>query len=192
MRAVAPWSGVLVLLGYLAGCDPIPPSGAPLSPVAPRAAAPIDAPAAPIGPQGDFDFDAEDRDPAVDAAPADPAPAPAPVAPLAPPPVFGPGAAAVGALPAFDPGSTRSGPALGDGFGVRVLATLLDVSPPRAVLALPDGDERVVVAGAFLPDQQTVVLAIGADFVEIARFTPAGAYATIQRETVRALYPAPR
>jgi hypothetical protein len=72
---------------------------------------------------------------------------------------------------------------------VRVLATLLDIQPPRAILGLPDGAEQVVQPGAMLPEQGLVVLAIGRDAVQLAKVTPQGFYAAVRTETVQALYP---
>jgi hypothetical protein len=73
-------------------------------------------------------------------------------------------------------------------FGVRVLAVVLDVQPPRAMLALPDGREVVVQPGTMLPADGLVILAIGRDAVQVAKFTPAGYYATVQTYTVQAMY----
>lgn len=187
-------SAVLLLF---AACVPVAPSG---DPFAPSRVAPVPAPAAPQGkapgPQGDFDFEGEDRgeeggaegdvDPlelharmlGVPLAEVErPAPAPAPVAPatLAPP------------APVWDP----SYPLPDASFGVRVLAVLLDLQPPRAVLGLPDGREQVVTPGAMLPAEGLVVLAIGRDAVQLAKVTPAGFYARVETQTVRALYPQP-
>lgn len=192
------------LLAFLAvACVPVPPSGDVLAPArvsspapapAPADAAPAPAPAAkaPAGPQGDFDFDGEDRDEAAPPGDAEedplalqarllgldevpkPAPAPAP----------GPALPAL-AAPVWDP----THPLPDASFGIRVLAVLLDMQPPRAVLGLPDGREQVVTPGAMLPAEGLVVLAIGRDAVQIAKVTPSGFYARVDTQTVRALYP---
>jgi len=171
----------------VAGCVEVPSSGNLLEPVEeppPPEAVPVVAPVAePAAPQGDFDFEAEDR-------PEDEA---------------GEGAAAGDG--AIDPNELQarataivpgpSEPQLWDpnmplpdtSFGVRLMAVLLDVQPPRAVLGMPDGREIVVQPGALLPDQGVVVLAIGRDAVQIAHVTPQGFYARVETETLRALYP---
>lgn len=179
------------------GCVPVEPSGSPLTPVrVTPVERPAAAPAAPDAPQGDFDFEAEDRE---EEGPADaaadplelqarllgvpveslrkpaPAPEPAPAAPVA----AGP------AAPVWDP----TVPLPDASFGIRILAVLLDIQPPRAVIGLPDGREQVVTPGAMLPTEGLVVLAIGRDAVQIAKVTPQGFYAKVETQTVRALYP---
>jgi hypothetical protein len=158
------------------------PSGAVLDPVretvAPTAAP---APAEPAAPQGDFDFEAEDRlEPAVDAAPEafDPNELQAKATNIEPGPPDP-------TIPAWDP----SQPVPGTSFGIRLLAVILDVQPPRAVIGLPDGREQVVQPGAMVPEIGVVVLAIGRDAVQVAHVTPQGFYAKVDTETIRALYP---
>jgi hypothetical protein len=184
----------------MVACTSMPPSGRPLSPVSnvapPLAGAPA-TPAAPRGPQGDASAFDDERNDAADARPTtgDPDPEdklarmaqfakspPAPSAPVAAPtqPPL-PGVAA----PIWDP----SRPLPETSFGVRVLGVLLDLNPPRAVLGLPDGREQVVTAGAMLPAEGVVVLAIGRDAVQIARITPQGFYARVETDTVMSLAP---
>lgn len=204
-------SAAWLVAALLSGCEPIP-AGNPLEPVAvkaPRASAPApvadpqatDAPAT----DGGFDFAGEDRsedearrdldrvelqarllgvDPALLRAPGEAPPrvAPPPVAPVeaAPP--------APQEIPVWDPAEP-----LPDGsFGVRVLATLVDVQPPRAILGLTDGSERVVQAGAILEDHKLVVMAIGRDVVQLARVVPQGFYARVDTQDVRSLFPSQR
>jgi hypothetical protein len=76
----------------------------------------------------------------------------------------------------------------GGSWGVSLLATLLDVQPPRAVIALPDGSERVVQPGALLPEHRLVVLAIGRDAVQIAHIEPMGWNSRVQTSTLRSLF----
>lgn len=189
---------MLTLLTLLA-CEPVPSSGRILEPVrVTNAPHPSATPAPAAGPQGDFDFEGEDR-PAGGEGTGDedpialqarllgispdqvtrPPPAPAAPAPAAAPAVPAP------AAPLWDP----SRPLPDVQFGVRVLGVLLDLQPPRAVLGLPDGREQVVTPGAMLPAEGLVVLAIGRDAVQVARITPAGFYARVDTETIRALYP---
>jgi hypothetical protein len=71
------------------------------------------------------------------------------------------------------------------------MATLLDVQPPRAVLALPDGTERVVQPGAFLPEHRLIVLAIGRDAVQVAHVEPIGFMSRVETTTLRSLIGSP-
>lgn len=186
------------------GCVAVEPSGQPFravrAAVAPApeladAPEPTDEPEPepePSGPQGDFDFQAADRpadegiasDVAQSALSAVTAPLPDAALPVDPSPAPPSGAADA---PVWDP----SKPLADVSFGIRVIATLLDLQPPRAVLGLPDGEERVVRPGTMLEDHGLVVLAIGRDAVQIAKITPQGFHASVTTETVRALYPAP-
>ncbi|MCA9491424.1 MAG: hypothetical protein KC621_15940 [Myxococcales bacterium] len=190
---------MFTLLTLLA-CEPIPSSGRVLEPVRVTAPsrAPAAAPAPSTGPQGDFDFESEDRDGSAGEGEQDPIalqarllglspdqvtrPPPAPEP--APAPAAAPAAPTV-AAPIWDP----SRPLPDVQFGVRVLGVLLDLQPPRAIIGLPDGREQVVTPGAMLPAEGLVVLAIGRDAVQVARVTPSGFYARVDTETIRALYP---
>lgn len=186
----------------LTGCEPIPVSGAPLQPVrvAPAPSPVASAPTAAVLPPdaSHFDFEGEDRKPS-DAAgieddplrlqakllgvsPDALAPRPAPALQVAPTQAVLPTAPQV-----WDPGKP---PASGS-WGVRLLATLVDVQPPRAVLGLQDGSEVVVQAGDFVDEARMVVLAIGRDAVQVAEVKPNGFYATVQTSTIRALFPRP-
>lgn len=82
------------------------------------------------------------------------------------------------------------GTPLDGGFGVRLVATVRDAQPPRAILGLPDGREAVVTPGTLLPDAGIAVIAIGRDAVQIATITPQGDHARIETQVVQALYPA--
>jgi hypothetical protein len=159
----------------LAGCVPMEPSGAPFRPVSVADATPAVPP--PTEPQGDFDFEAEARPPL------EPGADPGPQAPVASLPV--PTAGALAAAPVWDP--TKPLPEVS--FGVRVIAVLADVQPPRAVLGMPDGRELVVSPGMLLAEDALVVLAIGRDAVQVAHVIPSGFSAKVEVETVRALFP---
>jgi hypothetical protein len=198
-----PFHGLIILA--LASCQPVANPGDPLQPVTGGTDVVQATPTPLEGPQGDFDFDAEDRpvnelgatidsesseeellalqaranglDPDELSAP-EPAPAPAPE-PVAPAPLQAPAA-----VPAWDP----TQPISGGSWGIRLLATLHDVQPPRAVLGLPDGEEIVVQAGTFVEDHRLVVMAVGRDVVQVSRVTPQGFYARVETETLQALY----
>jgi hypothetical protein len=169
----------------VAGCVEVPSSGQLMEPVRDVPVAPAEPavdPAPPAVPQGDFDFEGEDRPVAEDVAdeagtePLDPNELQARATAIVP----GPSEPQL-----WDPDT----PLPETSFGVRLLAVLLDVQPPRAVLGLPDGREIVVQPGALLPEQGVAVLAIGRDAVQVARITPQGFYARVDTETLRALYP---
>ena len=191
-------------------CDPIPPSGdifaprpvaavAQAAPVAP-AAADTEAVDAPVD-DGSFDFDSEDRkddeasgeavdplqlqarlfgaDPSALPAPA-PAPAPAPeTAPAAAAPVMG-----------MAPPVWNAGQPLEGSWGIRLVAVVSNVQPPRAVIALSDGTEVVVQPGDMLPEHRIVVMAVGANAVQLAHVNPEGFYASVRTETIASLYDA--
>lgn len=148
-------------------------------------------------PQGDFDFEAEDRDAALFASTPpsdDPIELQAKLLGISveearrqasgPPGGAAPAVPPV-AAPLWDPSVTIPEAS----FGIRVLAVVLDLQPPRAVIALPDGREQVVTPGAMLPAEGLVVLAIGRDAVQVAKVTPSGFYARVETDTIRALYP---
>lgn len=188
-------STVLALLGVaLAGCEPVPPSGEPFSPSRPPESR-ADGAEARLEPKpGEFDFEADARpsdetstgpasyeellegqglseQPAdVSAAePGIPAP-PAVAAPEAPPPT-----------PAWTPAPVS--------WGVRLVATVPDAQPPRAILGFADGREAVVQPGSLLPEARVVVLAIGRDVVQIAEVTPEGDHARVETQMLTALQP---
>jgi len=192
-----PLSRCAPLLGLLAlACEPMPPSGRPLEPVAPTVRPTPTGPAPADLPPADSPFIEEDpfaegpEDPDSEPSGADKllrgqldapsAPTPVPVpAPVAPPPPPRPVA------PLWD----GTGPVEGTGtWGVTLLATLLDVQPPRAVVALPDGTERVVQPGTFLPDHRLVVLAVGRNAVQVAHIEPMGFKSKVETSTLRSLF----
>jgi hypothetical protein len=155
---------------------PAPPSpaAAPAAPAAPEAAPPPAA-AAPAAEMSDAELlaIAMGVDPVKAAPPPAPLPLPAPLPAAAP--------------PAWAPGTPLQG-----SWGVRVVGIIPSAQPPRAVLGLPDGREVVVEAGAFLESERVVVMAIGAEAVQIARVEPAGDRVKITNETLHPLYANPR
>jgi hypothetical protein len=72
------------------------------------------------------------------------------------------------------------------GWPLRLVATVPGAQPPRAILGLPGGDEVVVTPGAMLPEAGVVVMAIGAESIELAEVRPAGDHATVQGRTLQA------
>lgn len=186
----------------LAGCQDIPSRGilqpAPASssqqptprPTAGTPAAPTEGTGTTTG---GFDFEGEDRKEEDDLLPedvdeielqadllgVDPSQIsqPAPAAPQAYIPAM--------PMPLWEPDHPLDG-----GWGLRVVATIHDVQPPRAVIATADGQELVVQPGQMLPNHRLVILAVGHGVVQVARVTPQGFYAKVETETVSSLAPA--
>lgn len=193
-------SAGLLAFALCAACEPVPPSGdvfAPAPDTKTVAAVPAVAPTEPVA-DADFDFDAEDRkdEPAT---PSQGELSPAelmtglglteePVAAVAPEPEVAPEPPPVASTeaPAAAPAEWPPAP---PAWGVRLVSTVPDAQPPRAILGLADGSEHVVTPGTLLPAASIVVLAIGRDAVQIAEVTPAGDHATIETRVVQALYP---
>jgi hypothetical protein len=93
-------------------------------------------------------------------------------APTPPPPA---------STPAPSPAPARAeAPLQGLSWAVRLVATVPDAQPPRAILGMPDGRELVVGPATLLPEVGLAVLAIGADSVQLARFTANGDHATVE------------
>jgi hypothetical protein len=75
------------------------------------------------------------------------------------------------------------------GWPVRLVGTMSDAQPPRAVLGFATGEEVVVTPGMLLPAHQIVVMSIGASQVQLAQIIPTGDRATIQSMSLQAAYP---
>lgn len=171
----------MFLLVALMACESVEPSGQPFTPVRvapPPAASPVDPELAfPVAPPLQLTSEQLAKgslDPAtatgvkVEEEPApEPAPASAPVAAPAP----------VGV-----PSATQ--------WPVRLLSTIPQAQPPRAILGLPSGEERVVSPGTILAEQGLVVVSVSADKVGLAKITPAGDHAVIESIELSAQYPA--
>ena len=187
----------LLLLALICGCEQIEPSGNPLQPAQVAAAAPtavpvhvVDGPAAIEDPEETFSLSSEEMapgasvevveegadrtPPSADATPV--ATATDDVAPTASAPVS---AAAV---------SIGWPQQVGKAWPVRLVTTVPNASPPRAILGLPDGKEIVVNPGSMVPDFGLVVVAISPGAAELAKIAPAGDHATIESVTLRAQY----
>jgi hypothetical protein len=80
------------------------------------------------------------------------------------------------------------GDSVGKAWPVRLVTTVPNASPPRAILGLPNGKEIVVNPGTMVPDMGLVVVAISPNSAELARIAPAGDHATIESMTLRAQY----
>lgn len=177
----------------LAACESIPTSGHLFEPVAvtPRAAAAAPA-AAPSGADPrfaeaePFRISSEEMAGGGRVTEDDDATAPADEA-LSPADAAIAGGGAPGAPAAAAPGLPVA-PAAAQ-FPVRLVSTLPQAQPPRAVLGLPDGSEVVVAPGTVLGPQGLVVMAVMDGRVQLARVTAAGDHAVIQDVELSAQYP---
>jgi hypothetical protein len=117
---------------------------------------------------------------------APPAAPPAAAPGVAAAPVAPPAALVAPAAPAVPPA-----PALATGLSqwpVRLVRTLPDTQPPRAILGLPSGQELVVSPGSMVPDHGLVVMAVGRDSVQLAKVDAKGDSAAVSMVTLAALY----
>jgi len=190
------------LLICLVGCEPMQDPGgfgAIVNPVE------VEAPAvAGLGTAPDTDYedpvmirseDIQDQTPA-------PAPAPAPE-PAADPTDHhtdsDPGAASTDGEPTADgqdplaAGGAEAEEASNDGvtsssWPLRLVKTLPDTNPPRAILGLPSGEEIVISPGKMIPEQGLVVMSIGPDSAELARVESDGDHAAISTVSLRTQY----
>lgn len=71
---------------------------------------------------------------------------------------------------------------------VRLVSTIPQAQPPRAVLGLPSGLEIVVSPGSMLAEQGLVVVSVSAGKVDLAQIEPAGDHAKITQITLTAQY----
>lgn len=110
------------------------------------------------------------------AAPAEPrvTSSPSPTGSALPPPMMT-------APPVADP--TQVG-----GWSVRLVKTIPDAQPPRAVLGLPNGKEIVVTPGTMVPEEGLVVVAVGPNRVWLSQVKPQGDHASITSFTLDAMY----
>ncbi len=190
-----------VLCLLFAGCQAIEPVSSPTGVFGAR---PVDATATPAPtpeapaptPAGGFDFDADAPDPDAEPEESDTTRADvlaglglptseADAVPLAVEPVAAPAPVAAVAEPAgWTPAMGMSG-----SFGERLVATLPNAQPPRAILGLADGSEVVVEPGDLLPAARLVVLAIGRDAAHVAEIVPEGDRARVVPTILTALHP---
>lgn len=182
MRALLP---TLVLL---AACETMEPSGALFEP----ASAPVAAPVA-VAPVADATFEdaptlvltseqmqgGEGGPGLAEAAGVDPDSLPA--APETVGAAVAPPAEAVAPSPQGLPAATQ--------WPVRLLSTLPQAQPPRAILGLPSGEERVVSPGSILAEQGLVVMTVTSGKVQLAQVEPAGDHARITTVEITAQYP---
>ena len=195
----SPWPrfvlGAACLRALLAGCEPMESRGDIFSP-APRT--PVSAPAAAVAPDGtpaasaDPTFDFPSEPPLVlsseEMAKGDLPNAMATAAGVDPtlllgaePAVLPPVESPVAAPPAYGVPAASQWP-------VRLVSTIPQAQPPRAILGLPSGEERVVSPGSILAEQGLVVMAVTGDRVTLARIEAAGDHARIETLEITAQY----
>ena len=193
---------ILMFPFCLVACQQVPPEGNPLEPVKVRAAAPVveDAsePAVEASTPEDegavFTLSSEEMasalndSPEVAAAPSEPTSGDEPLG--------GGAAGGEGSGPPPAPAVDTPKPATRPGWPiqsatawpVRLVTTVPNASPPRAILGLPDGREVVVNPGSMVPDLGIVVVAISPNSADLAKVAPAGDHATIESVTLTAQY----
>lgn len=191
----------LLLLALICGCEQIEPSGNPLQPAKVAAAAPtvvpvhvVDGVAAIEDSEETFSLSSEEMAPGAPAEVvekgADHTPPSAEATPVATATDdVAPTASASVSTPV--PAATASigwPQQVGKAWPVRLVTTVPNASPPRAILGLPDGKEIVVNPGSMVPDFGLVVVAISPGAAELAKIAPAGDHATIESVTLRAQY----
>ncbi len=86
------------------------------------------------------------------------------------------------------PAAAGWGDVIGKKWPVRLVTTIPNATPPRAILGLPDGPAVALKPEAVVPDTGLVVVAIAPNSAELARIAPAGDHATIETMTLRAQY----
>jgi hypothetical protein len=75
-----------------------------------------------------------------------------------------------------------------DGWRPTLIASMMEGPTPRAILALPGGEEKIVKAGDLLADEGVVVMTIGASFVELAVINSEEGRAKIENLTLTAQF----
>jgi hypothetical protein len=183
----------LLILALLCGCEQIEPSGNPLQPAQVTAAQPtavpvhvVDGAVAVDEPEEEeaFTLSSEELAPGSEVSPED-----SPQEDVSPAAAPDPQAAAPAEAATPIPPPTLGWPQqMGTAWPVRLVTTVPNASPPRAILGLPDGKEIVVNPGSMVPELGLVVVAISPGAAELAKIAPAGDHATIESVTLRAQY----
>jgi len=98
---------------------------------------------------------------------------------------------AAAALPAAlpePPAAGMSAPGFMSSWPLRLVKTLPETNPPRAILGLPSGEERVVSPGSMLPEHGLVVISIGSSSAQVVQVSPQGDHAAISPMTLQTMY----
>ena len=88
----------------------------------------------------------------------------------------------------FPPASTHAPRAAAIAWPIRLVKTLPETNPPRAILGLPSGEELVVSPGTMVPEHGLVVIAIGPNSAQLAQITPQGDHAAVSALTLHTMY----
>ena len=189
---------IVLVLSFLVACDQVTPAGNPLKPVKVKAMAAADESpevptAVPLDEEEVFSISSEEMqanaegtdpsaplDPEANAVGEETSPVDSSVV-----------AAAVEKPQPPVPNSrvTKGWPKqVAEAWPVRLVTTVPNASPPRAILGLPDGREVVVNPGSMVPELGLVVVAISPNSAELAKIVPAGDHATIESMTLTAQY----
>lgn len=181
------------LLLLLVACESTATSGHPFTPAAsqpqtaagPSADVRFEAPAAPFKISSEELASKEGPSDAASVPAGELAPSDAAVAAL----VAVPSPAGVASATAYPSAPFAAGTSVSAQFPVRLLSTIPQAQPPRAVLGLPNGSEVVVSPGTVLADQGLVVMSVMAGRVQLAKVVAAGDHATIESLELSAQYP---
>jgi len=90
-------------------------------------------------------------------------------------------------IPEGIPASAQMIPSTMMQWPLRVVKTQAELSPPRAILGLPNGEEIVVRPGMQLPKEGLVIMGIGKTAVIVAKVIPQGDHAKIESITLPSL-----
>ena len=71
-----------------------------------------------------------------------------------------------------------------DGWRPTLIASVMEGPTPRAILAMPSGEEKIVKAGDLLSEEGVVVMTIGSSFVELAVINSEDGRAKIENLTL--------
>jgi hypothetical protein len=182
-------------LTLLVACEQVAPTGNPLEAVVVDASAPVAETQAELAPEEEeetpFSISSEElatMGPGASVTSVSPEAKVDPPSSQTPPPPPPPPVQA--APPAPLPPTTSQGwpQTLGKAWPVRLVTTVPNASPPRAILGLPNGKEVVVNPGSMVPELGLVVVAISPGSAELAKIVPAGDHATIESVTLRSQY----
>ena len=86
------------------------------------------------------------------------------------------------------PAAHFSAPGAVSSWPIRLVKTLPETNPPRAILGLPSGEELVVSPGSMVPEHGLVIISIGPNSAQIAQVSPQGDHAAISPMTLQTMY----
>ncbi len=171
-----------LLLGSMLACEPMTPSSNPFAPATVRPSVVVGAEeaAAPADPRfADFEEPQSISFEELQAMAPEALPPVEPEPPTDPEP-SSPDAQAAHTSGTATPSAAAAPSVKGLSWAVRLVATVPNAQPPRAILGLPDGREIVVEPATMIPEVGLAVIAIGAGTVQLARFTANGDHATVE------------